>query len=110
MKASATWLFGTYAAVGLGESFLSSMGLSVFNEMSPAAIRASMMGVWFLSMALGLKISGVFGEVYAQMHTQKEHDIFWIALVAANLLAAVVIFLLLPWFNRQMAGTPAQNN
>jgi POT family proton-dependent oligopeptide transporter len=104
LKASTLWLFGTYGAVGLGELCLSSMGLSVFNKMSPAAIRASMMGVWFLSTAIGLKISGVFGEVYAEMKTPAEHELFWSVLIAANLGAAAVIFLLLPWLNRQIAG------
>ncbi len=107
VKASALWLFGTYGAVGLGELFLSSMGLSLFNKMSPAAIRASMMGVWFVSTSLGLKISGVFGEVYAQMKTPQQHEVFWCVLIGANLVSAIVIFLLLPWLNRQMATEEA---
>jgi POT family proton-dependent oligopeptide transporter len=103
-KASSLWLFGTYGAVGLGELFLSSMGLSLANKMSPAALRASMMGGWFLSTAIGLKISGVFGEVYAQLRTPSEHEMFWVVLVAANLVSAAIVFSLLPWLNRQMAG------
>jgi POT family proton-dependent oligopeptide transporter len=103
-KASSLWLFGTYGAVGLGELFLSSMGLSLVNKMSPAALRASMMGGWFVSTAVGLKVSGVFGEVYARMKTESDHETFWVVLIAANVVSAVAIFLLLPWLNRQMAG------
>jgi POT family proton-dependent oligopeptide transporter len=102
-KASAIWLFGTYGAVGLGELFLSSMGLSLVNKMAPAALRASMMGGWFVATSLGLKISGVLGEFYARMTQPREHEIFWGVLIAANLLCALVVFLLLPWLNRQMA-------
>lgn len=102
-KASAAWLFGTYAAVGLGELFLSSMGLSLVSKISPAALRASMMGGWFLSTALGLKVSGIFGEVHARMTTETEHALFWVVLIAANVAAGGVIFLLLPWLKRQMA-------
>jgi hypothetical protein len=43
--------------------------------------------------------SGVFGEVYAPMKTPAAHEMF-----AANLAAASLIFLLLPWLNRKMAG------
>jgi POT family proton-dependent oligopeptide transporter len=107
-KASPAWLFGTYGAVGLGELFLSSMGLSLVNKMSPAAIRAFMMGGWFLSTSLGLKISGLFGEAYARRHTEIEHEQFWGVLIAANVVCALFIFLLLPWLNRQMAGEAAE--
>jgi POT family proton-dependent oligopeptide transporter len=105
-KASALWLFGTYGAVGLGELFLSSMGLSLANKMAPTALKASMMGGWFVSTALGLKLSGIFGEAYARAQTETDHLIFWGVLIAANLVAAMAIFILLPWLNRQMtAGT-----
>jgi POT family proton-dependent oligopeptide transporter len=111
VKASAIWLFGTYGAVGLGELFLSSMGLSLANKMAPAALRASMMGGWFLSTALGSKLSGIFGEIYAASDRGRQHENFWIVLIAANVACAIVVFLLLPWLNRQMAqetGAAAQ--
>ena len=41
VKASAVWLFGTYAMATLGELCLSPMGLSLVNKTSPANIRAS---------------------------------------------------------------------
>jgi POT family proton-dependent oligopeptide transporter len=103
VKASAVWLFGTYGAVGLGELFLSSMGLSLVNKMSPAALRASLMGGWFVSTAIGVKISGVLAETYARAQTAQAHEIFWGALVAANVVCALAVFVLLPWLNRQMA-------
>jgi POT family proton-dependent oligopeptide transporter len=104
VKASAAWLFGTYGAVGLGELFLSSMGLSLVNKMSPALIRASMMGGWFVSTALGLKLSGIFGEFYAIYRTETQHEVFWVVLIAANFVSAGVIFVLVPWLNRQMTA------
>src|SRR5262249_42489113 len=74
IKSSMLWLFGTYGSIALGELFLSSMGLSLVNKMSPAALRAFMMGGWFLSTALGVKLSGIFGEVYARIHTEEGHE------------------------------------
>jgi POT family proton-dependent oligopeptide transporter len=66
--------------------------------MSPVNIRAFMMGGWFLSTSFGNKLSGVFGELYEEAN----HYIFWPALAAAGTFFACVIFLLLPWLNRQM--------
>jgi POT family proton-dependent oligopeptide transporter len=103
-KASAGWLFATYAAVGLGELFLSSMGLSLVSKIAPASLRASMMGGWFLSTALGLKFSGMFGELYARVTTETGHQAFWLGLIATNVLSAILIFALVPWLNRQIAG------
>jgi len=98
MKASAAWLFGTYAMTTLGELCLSPMGLSLVNKTSPANIRAFMMGGWFLSTSIGNKVSGVFGELYQTM----PHNVFWPVLAGSAAFFACVIFLLLPWLNRHM--------
>jgi POT family proton-dependent oligopeptide transporter len=74
------------------------MGLSLVNKMAPAKIRAFMMGGWFLSTAVGNKLSGVFGEVY---HTW-DHRTFFLVNAAACGVAAAAIFVLLPWLKRQM--------
>lgn len=101
LKASAGWLFATYAVVTLGELCLSPMGLSLVNKVSPAHIRAFMMGGWFLSTSFGNKLSGIFGEVYQTM----DHRLFWVVLIVSDVVFAGIIFVLLPWLNRQMAGT-----
>lgn len=103
VKGSPGWLLGTYAIVTIGELCLSPMGLSLVNQMSPANIRAFMMGGWFLSTSIGNKLSGVFGEVYQHM----EHRQFWILLVVCCVFFAGVIFALLPWLNRQMTAKRA---
>jgi proton-dependent oligopeptide transporter, POT family len=97
-KGSPAWLFGVYAVATFGELFLSPMGLSLVNKMSPANIRAFMMGGWFLSTSFGNKLSGFFGELYQKM----DHYIFWPMLAGSAAFFAAVIFLLLPWLNRQM--------
>jgi POT family proton-dependent oligopeptide transporter len=105
MKGSAWWLFGTYAMIAMGELFMSPMGLSLVNKMSPARISAFMMGGWFLATAFGLKISGILGETYQKV----EHLRFWAALVACNVVVGIIVFLLLPWLRRQMVeGEPVE--
>ena len=98
-KVSPMWLFGTYLVVTVGELCLSPMGLSLVSKMSPANIRSFMMGGWFLSTAFGNKLSGIFGEVY----TEWDHRNFWIILAVSGGLCGLIIFLLLPWLNRQMS-------
>jgi POT family proton-dependent oligopeptide transporter len=97
-KGSAAWLFGTYGMTTLGELCLSPMGLSLVNKTSPANIRAFMMGGWFLSTSFGNKVSGIFGEMYQSAN----HYIFWPVLAGTAAFFACVIFVLLPWLNRQL--------
>jgi POT family proton-dependent oligopeptide transporter len=107
-KSSAWWLFGTYAMFTFAELCLSPMGLSLVNKMAPANLRAFMMGGWFLATSFGLKISGVFGEVYANgtfFGIAIDHRNFWIVLIIANLVGGGIIFASLHWLNRQMAST-----
>jgi POT family proton-dependent oligopeptide transporter len=107
-KSSAWWLFGNYLLITLGELCLSPMGLSLVNKMAPADIRAFMMGGWFLATSFGNKISGIFGEVYENgklFGVYIDHKNFWIVLIIANLAGGLLIFALLPWLNRQMAGS-----
>jgi POT family proton-dependent oligopeptide transporter len=98
LKASPAWLWGTTAVITFGELCLSPMGLSLVNKMAPAKIRAFMMGGWFLSTAIGNKLSGVFGEVYHSW----DHRTFFIVNAVACGAAAAATFALLPWLKRQM--------
>ena len=97
-KGTPGWLFATYALATFGELCLSPMGLSLVNKMSPANIRAFMMGGWFLSTSFGNKLSGIFGELYTEMN----HYAFWPMLAISGGFFALLIFVLLPWLNRQM--------
>jgi POT family proton-dependent oligopeptide transporter len=98
LKVSAWWLFGTYGILTLGELCLSPMGLALVNKVSPARIQAFMMGGWFLSTSLGGKLSGIFAQVYNVM----DRETFWIFLACCALFFSGIIFVLLPWLNRQM--------
>jgi POT family proton-dependent oligopeptide transporter len=97
-KVSAWWLFGTYGMITLGELCLSPMGLSLVNKTAPARLQGFMMGGWFLSTSLGGKLSGIFAQVYSVM----DRETFWIFLACCALFFSGIIFLLLPWLNRQM--------
>jgi POT family proton-dependent oligopeptide transporter len=58
IKVSPLWLVGAYFVEELGELSLSPVGLSVVTKLAPTRIVGLMMGVWFLSNALGNKLAG----------------------------------------------------
>ena len=58
VKVSPLWLVGAYFIEELGELSLSPVGLSVVTKLAPTRIVGLMMGVWFLSNALGNKLAG----------------------------------------------------
>jgi POT family proton-dependent oligopeptide transporter len=98
MKVSAWWLFGTYFVVTIGELCLSPIGLSLVSKLAPTRLASFLMGGWFMSTAIGNKLSGVFGEAY---HTW-DHTTLFIVNTLCACVAAGAIFALLPWLKRQM--------
>ena len=94
IKTSVGWLFGIYGVITVGELFLSPMGLSLVSKLSPKRIAAIMMGGWFLSTAIGNKLSGVLSGFW-DLFDKKE--MFFLVNVGLTGLAAVGIFILLPW-------------
>jgi POT family proton-dependent oligopeptide transporter len=59
-----TWLILTYLFHTTGELCLSPVGLSAVTKLSPKKLVGQMMGIWFMSIALGNLIAGlVAGEI-----------------------------------------------
>ncbi len=58
VKVSPLWLVAAYFVEELGELSLSPVGLSLVTKLAPTRIVGLMMGVWFLSNALGNKLAG----------------------------------------------------
>lgn len=86
-KADALWLVSAYAVVTVGELCLSPMGLSMVSKLSPPRLTALMMGGWFLTTAIGNKLSGVL----ATMWDGYEHKASYFLVNCALLLVAVVV-------------------
>lgn len=97
IKTSVGWLFGIYGVITIGELFLSPMGLSLVSKLSPKRIAAVMMGGWFLSTALGNKLSGVLSGFW-DLFEKKEY--FFLTNVGLVMIAAIGIFIMLPWLRR----------
>lgn len=63
-KVSALWLVAAYGVITVGELCLSPMGLSLVSKLSPPRITALMMGGFYLSTAIGNKLSGVLAGMW----------------------------------------------
>ena len=96
-KASVAWLFGVYGVITIGELCLSPMGLSLVSKLAPKRIVALMMGGWFLSTAIGNKLSGVLSGMW-DLFEKKSN--FFLTNAILTFAAFFLIMLLLPWLKR----------
>ncbi|NCT70785.1 MAG: MFS transporter [Xanthomonadaceae bacterium] len=99
-------LFMVYVIQSVGELCLSPIGLSMTTKLAPARLAGMAMGCWFLSIAIGNNLAGIFaGKVSGEggMTVQSAHAGytfgFW-ALVGSG----VLLFLVAPLVNRLMHG------
>jgi POT family proton-dependent oligopeptide transporter len=64
VKVSPAWLLLTYLLHVMGELCLSPVGLSATTKLAPARVVGLMMGIWFLSLALGNYLGGLVASKY----------------------------------------------
>ena len=100
VKISAWRLVGCYFIEELGELCLSPVGLSVVTKLAPTRIVGLMLGVFFLSNALGNKLAGWSAGFIS---TTPLPTLFG-ATAAVTLAAAVIMFLLIRPVQRLMGG------
>ncbi|MBN2806738.1 MAG: peptide MFS transporter [Prolixibacteraceae bacterium] len=96
-KASVSWLFGVYGVITIGELCLSPMGLSLVSKLAPKRIVALMMGGWFLSTAIGNKLSGVLSGLWDVFEKKSN---FFLTNMILTLAAFFIIWMMLPWLKR----------
>ncbi|WP_410488851.1 peptide MFS transporter [Algoriphagus aquimarinus] len=102
--AAPTWLLITYMLHTFGELSLSPVGLSLVTKLAPKGYGGQMMGIWFLSVALGNLIAGLIAgeasggteEALAQMPDQ------YMLIVYTVFGSAALLFLLKPLIRRMM--------
>ena len=99
-------LFMVYVIQSVGELCLSPIGLSMTTKLAPSRLAGMAMGCWFLSIAIGNNLAGIFaGRVSGEggMTVQSAHAGytfgFW-ALVGSG----VLLFLVAPLVQRLMHG------
>jgi POT family proton-dependent oligopeptide transporter len=98
-KANSWWLIMTYGVITIGELCLSPMGLSLVSKLSPPRITALMMGGFFLSTAVGNKLSGMLSGLWEGFDDKSNFFLVNFALAAA---AALMMVLLLKFLKSVM--------
>lgn len=112
--ASIIWLTGLYFLHTVGELFLSPIGLSMVNKLTPGRFTSLMMGVWFLAIATGNKLAGTMSSLYPDpsaptkphllgMEISDLYTYFMIFVGFAGV-AAVILFLLCRRLTKMMHG------
>jgi POT family proton-dependent oligopeptide transporter len=61
VRVSMLWLVVSYLCQTIGELTVSPVGLSSMTKLAPRAFVGQMMGVWFMSLAMGNLIAGLVG-------------------------------------------------
>jgi POT family proton-dependent oligopeptide transporter len=97
---SPMWLIAVYLLHTIGELCLSPVGLSAVTKLAPERLVGSMMGVWFLSIALGNLIGG---EVSRYFETFALPNLFG-AVFLTTAGSALVLALLVKPIRRLMSG------
>lgn len=99
-------LFMVYVIQSVGELCLSPIGLSMTTKLAPARLGGLAMGGWFLSIAIGNNLAGIFaGRVSGEEGISTQSALtgytfgFW-----ALLGSGVLLFLLAPLINKLMHG------
>jgi POT family proton-dependent oligopeptide transporter len=99
-QAAIWWLFGTYLLQTFGELCLSPIGLSATSKLAPDRAAGFMMGIWFLSIAIGNWLAGNAVSLSAKMSTPTLFG----AVAGFSVVAALVLTILIKPTVRLMSG------
>ena len=94
------WLVGLYFLHTIGELCLSPVGLSLVTKLAPQRIVGAMMGLWFLSIAVGNKLAGMAGGLFESLPLPKLFG----AVALTTFVAALVLLAITPWIRKLMGG------
>jgi POT family proton-dependent oligopeptide transporter len=99
-QAAIWWLFGTYLLQTLGELCLSPIGLSATSKLAPDRAAGFMMGIWFLSIAMGNWLAGNAVSISVKMSMPT----LFAAVAGFSIAAALVLALLIRPTVKLMSG------
>ena len=90
LRVSPWWLVGTYFLHTVGELCLSPVGLSATTKLAPARAAGLLMGVWFLSIALGNFLGGKMAGFYRELELSRLFGNIAALGIAAGLVLALL--------------------
>ncbi|MBV9695470.1 MAG: MFS transporter, partial [Gammaproteobacteria bacterium] len=98
-----TWLIVTYLLHTAGELCLSPVGLSYMSKLAPQRFVGQVMGIWFLSLALGNIFAGQLAGQYDPTRLETVPDLF-LRIFWYGLAGGLAIWALTPLVRRWVAG------
>ena len=90
-KVSPLWLVGVYFLQTVGELCLSPVGLSTVTKLAPVRFVSMIMGVWFVSMALGNYLAGYLAGFFEENNVNALITLFG-GMGAVCAIAALILF------------------
>ncbi|HPF11068.1 MAG TPA: oligopeptide:H+ symporter [Flavobacteriaceae bacterium] len=101
---SIIWLILVYLFHTMGELCVSPVALSYVSKLVPGRMIAVMFGVWYLAVAIGMKLAGLFGEFSEEVSKEAGlSTFFWYLTIVSVALSAIALFTT-PIFKKLMHG------
>ncbi|MBW2936843.1 peptide MFS transporter [Aureisphaera sp. CAU 1614] len=101
---SMIWLILVYFFHTMGELCVSPVALSYVSKLVPGRMIAMMFGIWYLAVAIGMKLAGVFGEASEGIAREQGLSYFFWLLTAIAVILGILSALLYPIIKKLMHG------
>jgi POT family proton-dependent oligopeptide transporter len=101
---SIIWLILVYFFHTMGELCVSPVALSYVSKLVPGRMIAFMFGIWYLAVAIGMKLAGVFGESSEAIAQENGLSYFFWILTAIAVGMGVLCIVLYPVIKKLMHG------
>jgi POT family proton-dependent oligopeptide transporter len=101
---SMIWLILVYFFHTMGELCISPVALSYVSKLVPGRMIAMMFGIWYLAVAIGMKLAGVFGEASEGIAKEQGLSYFYWILTAVAVGLGVMSALIYPVIKKLMHG------
>ena len=101
---SMIWLILVFLFHTMGELCISPVGLSYVSKLVPPRMIAFMFGVWYLSVAIGMKGAGKFGENIDKIADENGISYFFWILTAVSVIMGIISIAFQPVIKKLMHG------
>ena len=101
---SMIWLILVYFFHTMGELCVSPVALSYVSKLVPGRMIATMFSIWYLAVAIGMKLAGVFGEASEGIAKTSGLSYFFWLLTGVAIGLGLLSALLYPVVNKLMHG------
>jgi POT family proton-dependent oligopeptide transporter len=101
---SIIWLILVYFFHTMAELCISPVSLSYVSKLVPGRMIAMMFGIWYLAVAIGMKLAGMFGEYSDAVAKEQGLSFFFWILTAVAVALGVLSALIYPLIKKLMHG------